>query len=101
MCLVVSSQEEEGWLRTSRLSLSFPNVQIMSHSLHLPCNRMVKCVERCQYLYHSCFFNNVGDTRIIVNDIKELDSLGINVLDIAEEKLGQSQITPRSLTWVI
>lgn len=47
---------------------------------------MFKYVDICQDLHHLCFFNKVGNIEIISSDITELDSLGINVLDIVEEK---------------
>lgn len=47
---------------------------------------MVKYVEICQDLYRRCAFNKVGNIEITSSDIKELDSLGINILDTVEEK---------------
>lgn len=47
---------------------------------------MVKYVEICQDLHCQCSFNKMGNIEITSSDIKELDSLGINILDIVEEK---------------
>lgn len=47
---------------------------------------MVECLERCQKLYHVCFFNKVGNIAIIPSDLKETESLEINVLNIDEEQ---------------
>lgn len=46
------------------------------------------------------FLQQVGNIRTILSDIKEIESLGINVVDVGEEKQDQLGITLRFLTWV-
>ena len=39
-------------------------------------------------------FNKVENIRTPLSDIKEIESLGISVLDIGEEKQSHSKVTP-------